>query len=128
MMRFAVSITATWEITLFVILAGCRPVPTSSSPRPTSQSAKEVRTEVERGPVRASVQVAPTPVRLSDEPTMTLTIDYEIGVDVEKPPFGEAVGDFLIRDFRDVLPEVNGRREVIRQRYKLEPTLTGAAH
>ena len=64
-------------------------------------------------------------MRLSDEPTLTLTLDYERGVQVDKPPFGEAVGDFLIRDFREPLPESKGDREIVRQIYVLEPTRTG---
>jgi hypothetical protein len=73
------------------------------------------------------VEASPLPVRLSDEPTLTVTIEYESGVVVEKPPFGDAVGDFVVRDFRESLPEVQGSREVIHQVYTLEPTRTGPA-
>jgi len=76
--------------------------------------------------VRVTVEVEPHPARLSDEPKMTLTIDYEQGVKVDKPPFGEAVGDSLvILDFQEPLPETKEGREIIRQIYTLEPTRTG---
>ena len=83
------------------------------------------RTTAEKGPVRVTVEVAPVPVRLSDQPTLTVTIDYEQGVAIEKPPFGESVGDFLILDYPASPLQVVGDREVIKQIYKLEPTRTG---
>ena len=82
-------------------------------------------TEIERGPVKVSIQVEPQPARLSDELTMTLTIDCVREVQIHKPPFGEAFGDFIIRDFREPLPETRDDREIIRQIYTLEPTQTG---
>jgi hypothetical protein len=47
------------------------------------------------------------------------------GVRVEKPPFGESLGEFLIRDFHEPIPEVDGQWETIRQVYTLEPTRAG---
>ena len=83
------------------------------------------RSQVERGPVRVTVEVDPAKARLSDEPTLTLTIDYETGVTVQKPPFGESMGDFVIRDYREPMPKIDGNRETLRQIYTLEPTRTG---
>lgn len=84
------------------------------------------RTKLERGPVIVTVEISPEPARLSDEPTLTLTIDHEQGVEVQSPPFGEAMGDFIIRDFREPLPETRDQRQILRQIYTLEPTTTGA--
>ena len=56
---------------------------------------------------------------------MTVTIDYERGITVDKPPFGRSVGDFLILDFREPLPQATGKRETITQIYRLEPTRVG---
>jgi hypothetical protein len=72
-----------------------------------------------------AVEVLPSKVRLSDEPTLTLTIDYEQGVTVQKPPFGSTLGSFVIRDFREPLPKISNGREVLQQIYTLEPTETG---
>ncbi len=41
------------------------------------------------------------------------------------PPFGEAVGSFIIRDFYEPLPETRGQRKLVQQIYTLEPTTTG---
>jgi hypothetical protein len=84
-----------------------------------------LRTVLERGPVRVTVEVVPAPARLSDEPTLTITVAVKAGVDVQMPTFGDAVGDFVILDFREPLIEVRGDREVIRQIYTLEPPHTG---
>jgi hypothetical protein len=75
--------------------------------------------------VRVTVEVKPSKASLSDEPVLTLTIDSEEGVTVEKPPFGSTLGGFKIRGLREPLPKINNGREVIQQLYALEPTETG---
>jgi hypothetical protein len=113
-----------WVVLL--VLAGCgKPSDRASSRADRSEQANAAQTEIERGPVRVSVHVAPHPARLSDEPRLTLTLDYQRGVTIQKPPFGEAMGDFQIRDYRSPLPETKGDREILRQVYTLEPTRTG---
>ena len=104
-----------------VALLGCGESPTGSAPGATGKAT----TQVDRGPVRVTVEVVPEPARLSDEPTLTLSIDSETGVRIRKPPFGDAFGDFIIRDFREPLPETRDGREILRQIYTLEPTTTG---
>lgn len=106
-----------------LLLAGCladRPPAAGPVARTTG-----VRTEQELGPVRVTVEVVPAPARLSDEPTLTVTVVAQAGVEVELPPFGEAVGDFIVLDFREPLVEVRGDRQLIRQVYSLEPPRTG---
>jgi len=89
------------------------------------QKPKVATSHVEHGPVRLSVAVDPSPARLSDEPTLTLEIAYAQGVKVHKPEFGTALGDFIIRDFREPLPRVEGDRQILQQIYTLEPTRAG---
>jgi hypothetical protein len=62
---------------------------------------------------------------LSDEPTLAVTISYEQGVKVRKPPFGESISDFIIRDIHEPPLRIEGNREIIEQTYTLEPTRTG---
>ena len=107
-----------------ILVAGCR----QESPNESSQSdakPKAGRSQVERGPVRLSVEVEPAAARLSDEPKLTLEIEYPQGVKVRKPEFGSALGDFVIRDFREPLPRVQGDRQILQQIYTLEPTRAG---
>ena len=87
--------------------------------------AKPARSEAERGPVRVTAEVQPSKARLSDEPVLTLTIDAEEGVVVEKPPFGATLGGFSIRNLREPLPKIVNGRQVIQQIYTLEPTEAG---
>ncbi len=108
-----------------IAVGGCGAAKQPSDEQSEKDPPQAVRTEVERGPVRVTVEVAPQPVRLSDEPKLTLTIDAAQGVKIDKPPFGEALGDFVIRDFRDPLPEIKDQREITRQIYTLEPTRSG---
>lgn len=104
-----------------VVLAGCG----TSTNLTVDAAAKPARSEVQRGPVRVTVEVQPSKAKLSDEPQLTLTIDSEEGVTVEKPPFGSTLGGFKIRGLREPLPKINNGREVIQQIYALEPTETG---
>ena len=83
------------------------------------------RSQVERGPLRFTVEVEPKHSRLSDEQTLTLTLDYEQGLTVTKPPFGESVGEFLILDFHEPPTETKGEREIVRQIYSLEAARAG---
>ncbi len=75
-------------------------------------AAKPARSEVERGPVRVTVEVQPLEGAAFRRAVLTLTIDTEEGVAVEKPPFGRTLGGFDIRDLREPLPKIDNGREV----------------
>jgi hypothetical protein len=115
-------------VAILLLLAGCRQAAPTGNGEPSAKppAAQTARSEVERGPVRVTVEVSPAKARLSDEPKLTLTIRHQSGVTVRKPPFGEALGDFTIRNFHEPLPRVEGDREVLQQVYTLEPTRTGS--
>lgn len=84
-----------------------------------------IGTEIERGPVKVIASVTPGSPRLSDNPEFTLTVEAVKGVDVRMPPFGDSIGGFIIRNFRQPVPEMIESRQVIRQIYELEPARTG---
>lgn len=107
---------------LLLAVCGCG---TKSAPTSEDAAASHARSEVERGPVRLTAQVEPVRPRLSDSPTLTLTIDHEEGVTVNKPLFGEAMGKFTIRDLREPLPRTDNGRVILEQIYTLEPTEPG---
>ncbi len=106
-------------------LPGCGRNGETDQAQDSQAASNPSQSVVERGPVRFSVEVEPARARLSDLPELTLTIETEPGVRIEPPPFGEALGEFLIRDFRETLPAVAIGRDVRRQVYTLEPTTTG---
>jgi len=124
--RFEFQPTATTTVVAACVLlvAGCAQPAGEEQSAPSSET-ETVRSEVERGPVQLSVEVEPAGPRLSDEPKLTLAIRSAKGVRIEKPPFGEALGEFLIRDFHEPLAESDGEYDVIRQVYTLEPTRAG---
>jgi hypothetical protein len=114
------------SVLLLSFLSGCDTAPDEEAPSVKAPEEEEVaRTEIERGPVKVTVEVAPKHPLLSEEPVLTLTIESEKGVEVKKPPFGESLGAFIIRDFHEPLPEILDDREILRQQYTLEPTQTG---
>jgi hypothetical protein len=111
-------------IAAVVAISGCgRNGPTAD--KPSEEKPKVARSIVERGPVKLSVTVDPAPARLSDEPTLTLEIEYAEGITVRKPEFGSALGEFIIRDFREPLPRVKDGRQILQQIYSIEPTRPG---
>jgi hypothetical protein len=110
-------------IAFLIIASGCGQ--NSENAQPSSQQKNPAFSEVERGPVKVTAEVQPANARLSDEPVLTLTIEYEQGVEIDKPPFGASMGSFLVRDFHEPLAKTRNGREIIQQVYTLEPMQTG---
>ena len=110
---------------VLLLLWGCGRPAGEADGKDEGEESRVARSEKECDLGRVTVEVQPAKARLADEPTLTLTIDYAKGVTIRKPPFGESLGDFVIRDFREPLPEIKGDREIIRQVYTLEPTRSG---
>ncbi|MGD0383845.1 MAG: hypothetical protein ABSA77_10005 [Thermoguttaceae bacterium] len=110
-------------ILLFLFAAGC--THKSENAQSSSPQKNPACSEVQRGPVKVTAEVQPAKARLSDEPVLTLTIEYEQGVQIEKPPFGASMGSFLVRDFHEPLTKTRNGREIIQQVYTLEPMQTG---
>jgi LPXTG-motif cell wall-anchored protein len=125
MMSVARSIRVILLCALAALAWGCQTKSDNTTADSNRQDNRVSRSEVELGPVQVTVEVEPAEARLSDEPTLTLTIRSQDGVDVVKPPFGESLGDFLIRDFREPLPKVEDQWRILQQVYTLEPTRTG---
>jgi hypothetical protein len=103
-------------------LSGCGARPAET---PDEEALNHARSQVERGPIRVTAEVGPVRPRLSDSPTLTLAIDHEEGVVVEKPQFADKLGKFIIRDCREPLPKTNNGRVVEQQVLTLEPTEAG---
>ena len=118
------ALTALTAAALLLIAAGCDQK-AQNAQTPSSAEKTPARSVVERGPVKFTAEVEPAKARLSDEPVLTLTIEYEPGVRIEKPPFGSSLGSFLVRDFREPLTKTREGREILQQIYTLEPVRTG---
>jgi hypothetical protein len=92
-------------------------------------SAPDTRelTRAELGPVSLSVIQTPASPTLVDLVTLTLLVQYDEGVQVRPPPFGEAFDErFLVRDYRvgdpELVEEGRWRRSYS---YVLEPVWSG---
>ncbi len=56
---------------------------------------------------------------------MDVKIESQPGVEVKPPAFGQAVGDFLVRDYSERPPEAGDGKRCARFHYQLEPVLAG---
>lgn len=113
-------------LTLLCVLAfGCSSSDSSSAPQTATTTPDTLHSEIQRGPVKVEVDIVPKEPRLSDEPTLTLTVTTEADVRVEMPPFGDSMGEFIIRDFYEPLKKTADGKQVQQQVYTLEPTGSG---
>ncbi len=106
-----------------VLFAGCglmRKDNGASSP----PSGKAIERTAEKGPVKLFVRVWPREPRLSDLVEMDVRVEAKPDVEIKPPAFGQAVGDFLIRDYSERPPEA-GAGNVRRFHYQLEPAHAG---
>jgi len=111
---------------LLLTPAGCGrsgDAPEGGEKTPTPPSVAS--TEQTRGPVTVRLEVEPPKPTLSDDIRLTLTIRSEEGVDVEPPAIRPAIGEFVLRDFKHELPDVEDGMQVQRSRYVLEAMRSG---
>lgn len=91
---------------------------------PATQGAPASR-DIEKGPVRATVEIDRDAVAIPETLTLTLTVDAERGVEVKMPELGELLGPFGVQKVEKAEP-IEGdiyRRE--RWTVTLEPFLPG---
>ena len=74
--------------------------------------------------MKLAVRVWPREPRLSDLVEMDVTVEAQPEVEIKPPAFGQAVGDFLIRDYSE-RPPAAGSGNVRRFHYQLEPAHAG---
>lgn len=105
------------------VLSGCGARQTKGSGAPSAVH-DAIERKAEKGPVKLSVRVSPREPRLSDLVDMDVAVEYQPGVEIKPPAFGQAVGDFLVRDYTE-RPAETGARNVRRFHYQLEPAHGG---
>jgi hypothetical protein len=104
------------------LVAGCGGLRLNESASPSSDTA--IERKAEKGPVKLLVRVWPREPRLSDLVEMEVRVESQPGVEIKPPAFGQAVGDFLVRDYSERPPEA-GAANVRRFHYQLEPANAG---
>jgi hypothetical protein len=111
---------------LVLLFAGCSHAPT---PVAGNVADNSVERTTEKGPVKLLVRVTPKEPRLSDLVNLDVEVTAQQGVDVKPPEFGEAVEDFLVRDYTErPAASITSSTETVmtrRFRYQLEPVSSG---
>ena len=111
---------------LLLIAGGCsQPNVADTAENPKEQAIQRV---TEKGPVKLTVRLTPLEPRLSDLVKMEVEVTAQSGVEIKPPAFGEAVGDFLVRDYSERSPQGSsaaGEPTTRLFRYQLEPVHTG---
>ncbi len=83
----------------------------------------------EKGPVALQVRLWPKQPRLSDLVELEIEVGSDADVVIRPPAFGEAVGDFLVRDYTERPPKKITEAGKPNRRvfyYQLEPVFSGA--
>jgi len=106
-----------------VLIAGCGLMRRQEGASP-AQSDSAIERSAEKGPVKLFVRVWPREPRLSDLVEMDVTVESRPDIEIKPPAFGQAVGDFLIRDYSE-RPLEAGAGDVRRFHYQLEPARAG---
>jgi len=112
-------------LSLALCLAACGGDSEQSSAKRAIPVGEGIVKTTQDGPVEATVSVVPERPMLGDEIALTLTVKAEGNVDIEMPPFGEALGRFTVVAFvprQSPLPG-GGTKHV--QEYTLQATRSG---
>ena len=88
-------------------------------------SGNAIERSAEKGPVKLLVRVWPREPRLSDLVEMDVRVESQPGVEIKPPAFGQAVGDFLVRDYSERPAEAGCGERRARFHYQLEPAHAG---
>lgn len=111
-----------------LLVAGCA-VGGIDTASVSSASGEAIERTAEKGPVKMVVRVTPREPRLSDLLEMEIVVTAQPQVQIVTPAFGQAVGDFLVRDYSErsaTQSKANSNEETTRRFvYKLEPVHAG---
>jgi hypothetical protein len=114
-------------ILLVIVVAGCQS-DGGDKVRVERPVAESIVRNSEKGPVELHVRLWPKVPRLSDLVELEIEVGAEADVVVRPPAFGDAVGDFLVRDYSERTPKKGAERSKPNRRlfyYQLEPVFTG---
>ena len=115
--------------TLLVLLAtGCTQ-PRDGKLEASRPASESIWLKNEKGPVELQVRLWPKKPRLSDLVELEIEVGAEADVVIRPPSFGEAVGDFLVRDYTERSPKKSTELGKPNRRvfyYQLEPVFSGA--
>ena len=106
---------------LFSLWLACAQPETSKTSAPVIE-VESIERETTLGPITAKVILSPKAPKLGAPMTLTLEVKAEEKVQVELPPFGEALGRFQIVSYE---PMKKDAERVQRQTYTLQAPMSG---
>ena len=95
-------------MTVMMSLGGCGAMHTNKGSG-SAPAEDAIERTADKGPVKLFVRVSPRKPRLSDLVMMDVRVESQPGIEIRPPAFGQAVGDFLIRDYSEPAPEAGAR-------------------
>ena len=108
------------------VLVACAERPAEEpAPAPDQDAAAALSADTRDGPVAATVSLRPAEPRLGDPLVLTLTVSAELGISVDMPVFGDALGRFGIVDYAPRGEVADDGSSVLTQRYTLQSPMSG---
>ena len=125
MIRRLPHIPALMVLLLTVVLASCsgtgKSEPEAAGPKPNA-----IGKEYRRGPFCTRLLADKDSLSIAESVLLTIEAEVEEGFEAELPKFGEKLGEFGIRDYRDEPPRLTPEKRIVsRKIYTLEPFLSG---
>lgn len=118
-----------WTAILCVItIIGCSPQARVNQVRVERPEAESIVLKSEKGPVELQVRLWPKEPSLSDLVELEIEVGADADVVIRPPAFGDAVGDFLVRDYSERSPRKGNDKNKPNRRvffYQLEPVFSG---
>lgn len=119
-----------WLSVLFGLIAcGEEAESTLADTKPeVAVSVNSIEKEVAQGGLTVRTTITPDAVRLGDPFTLELVVEGHTDIEIEMPPFGEALGRLTIADFTPKQKVLEQSGETIQrhsQRYGLQPNRSG---
>ncbi len=115
-----------WACLALLLLVGCSEREKNAAiSRPASES---IELKSDKGPVTMLVRIWPKEPRLSDLVDLDIEVAADADVLIVPPAFGQAVGDFLVRDYTERTPKKTSDQSKPNRRifhYQLEPASSG---
>jgi hypothetical protein len=108
-----------------VVLASCggtgKPEHESSGPK-----GNAITREYRRGPFCVRLLADKDSLSIAENLLLTIEAEVDEGFEAELPKFGEKLGEFGVRDYRDEPPRLTPEKKIVsRKVYTLEPFLSG---
>jgi hypothetical protein len=108
-----------------VSLASCAKTEKPEAGAPSSQS-REIHRDYRKGPCVVRLKADKKTMTIAESLVLTIEAEVENGWEAELPGFGQKLGEFGIRDYRQDPPQLTPEGKVVnRQIYTLDPFLSG---